>query len=239
MLITASSLGYEPSTLTVMGLIVQSGRLPDFAKSPAWRLFDTGFKRLLRTENSPDVFTVQGVLLQRQGQADNYVMSFFDKAIQSASIIPLSTADQPEPKNHGTPAVRKPRWTYETLCHLGRGNLLLKHNRTEKALAAFKIAALELGHPDGYVGLAKLLPQDAPERETHLLMAAQAGNFEACRLLALLMADRAADPALPRDERVRASKMAHEWAAIEPDAEMREQVGAQVTERLLSAASLG
>jgi hypothetical protein len=238
MLIAASSLGYAPSTLTVMGLVAQSGRQPDFAKSPAWRVFDTSFKRLLRTENNPDVFTLQGVLLHRQGQADNYVMSLFDKAIQAAASSPLSTPTQPEPKKQGNAAIRKPRWTYETLCHLERGHLLLKSNRTEEALAAFKIAALELDHPDGYVELVKLLPQDAPERETHLLMAAQAGNFEACRLLALHMADRAADPALPRDERVRSSKLAREWVGAEPDAAMREQLGAQVTEKL-SAASLG
>ena len=238
MLLTASNLGYVPSTLTTMGIGAQSNRLPNFSKSPAWRVFDTHFKRLLRTENNPDVFTLQGLLLQHQGQADSYVMSFFDKAIQAAGSTPLSTADQPTPVKQDTPAVRKPRWTYEKLCHLGRGRLLLKSSRTEEALAAFKIAALELDHPDGYVELVKLLPQDAPERETYLLMAAQANNFEACRLLALHMADRAADPALPRDERVRASKMAHEWAAVEPDAAVREQVGAQVAEKL-SAASLG
>ncbi|KAH6636230.1 hypothetical protein F5144DRAFT_171512 [Chaetomium tenue] len=238
MLIMASNLGYAPSTLTVVGMVAQTGRQPKNAKSTAWRAFDTNFKRLVRTGNSPDIFTLQGLLAKLQGDADNYVMSCLDKAIQAARSIPRSIADQPAPKNQDTPAGRKPRWTYEAFCHLGRGRILLKLNRTREALASFKIAALELDHPDGYAELAKLLPPDAPERETYLIMAAQAGNFEACRLLALLMADRAADPALPRGERAVASKMAHEWAAMEPDAELREQVGLQVTEKL-SAASLG
>ncbi|KAK3295639.1 uncharacterized protein B0H64DRAFT_395836 [Chaetomium fimeti] len=239
MLFVASNMGYIPSTITAMGIVTQSGKQPDFAKSKTWRALETNFKRLLRTENNPDVFTVQGLVLLHQGQPDSYVLSFFDKAIQAAGGTSPRTADQPGPGEQGIPAIRKPRWTYENFCHLERGRLLLKRNRTEEAVASFKTAALELDHPDGYVELAKLLPDDAPERETYLLMAAQTGNFEACRLLALYMADKAADPALPRDDRAHAGKMAREWAMIGPDPEKRGEVEAQVNEKLKGTTPLG
>ncbi|KAH6850027.1 hypothetical protein B0I37DRAFT_102747 [Chaetomium sp. MPI-CAGE-AT-0009] len=238
MLFTASNMGYKPSTITVMGILAQSNKQPDFANSKRWRAIDTNFKRLLRTENDPDVFTLQGLMLLRQGQADSYVLGLFDKAIKAAGSIPPSTADQPGLGKQGTPAVRKPRWTYEKFCHLAHGRLLLKHNRADEALASFKAAALELDHLEAYVELAKLLPRDAPERETYLLMAAQAGNFEACRLLALHTADKATDPALPPDDRARAGNMAREWAMIEPDVEKRKEVMAQVNEKLKSATEL-
>ncbi|KAK4043497.1 hypothetical protein C8A01DRAFT_12978 [Parachaetomium inaequale] len=240
MLYTASGLGYTSSTLTLMGIIAHSPKESRARTGPVFQAVESRFKRILQTEKNPDAFTLQGLTLLSDGQPDSYALRFFDKAVEAARSIPQpSTADQPGPSKQATPAARNPRWSYEGPCHQNRGLLLLKQNRTDEAAASFRIVAHELGLAGGYAELAKLLPRDAPERETYLLRAAQGGNFDACRLLALDLADRAADPALPRAERVHARDMAYEWARLEPDAGKREEVEARVSERTREVNSRG
>ncbi|KAL2171078.1 hypothetical protein VTG60DRAFT_3769 [Thermothelomyces hinnuleus] len=230
MLFTASSMGYTPSILTLMGILVRS---PEnvYAKarvSPSWRELDARFKRLLQTEKNPDAFTLQGLLLLREGKGDVFALRYFDRAVEAARDMP---GTQPGPAEQDAPTIREPRWTLEAFCHRNRGALLLKQNRREEAMAAFRILALELDLPDGYAELAKMLPPHEKERETYLLKAAQGGSFEACELLALHMADKAADSDLPHGDRAVAAGLAREWALIEPDDAKREQVLAQVAER--------
>ncbi|KAL2201009.1 hypothetical protein P885DRAFT_65310 [Corynascus similis CBS 632.67] len=231
MLYTASSMGYKPSILTMMGLIARSSEVQyDRAqKSPTWREVEARFKRLLLVEKDPDVFTLQGLFLLREGADDKFALRYFDRAVEAARNM---LGEEPEPiAGQKTPVVRKPRWTLENLCHKNRGAILLKQNRTDEARDAFRVLALELDFPDGYTELAKLLPHGAPKRETYLLKAAQAGNFEACRLLALDMADKAVEPDLPQADRVLAAGLAREWAMIEPDTAKREGLQAQVAEK--------
>jgi hypothetical protein len=236
MLYTASGLGYTPSTLTLMGIIGNSPEGSRARNGSVFQTIESRFKRILQTEKNPDAFTLQGLTLLREGQPDSYALRFFDKAIEAARIIPQPSPSsaQPEPtgkQENTTPTARQPRWSYEGPCHQNRGLLLLKQNRTDEAAAAFEIVAHELGLAGGYAELAKLLPRDAPERETYLLRAAQGGDFDACRLLALDLADKAADSALSRAERVHARDMAFEWARVEPDVEKRGEVEAKVAER--------
>jgi hypothetical protein len=202
-----------------------------FAKAKAgFRDAETHFKRLLQTENNPDVFTVQGLLLQREHPTGTYALRYFDKAIEAARALSPNTPDQPA---SGQPTPREPRWFYEPSCHHHRGLILLQQNRTNEALASFEIAALELDVIDSYVELAKLLPREVPERGTCLLKAAQAGNFEACWLYALHWADKAADPALSKKDRVHASNMAWEWARVQPEAGKRQELESRVGEKTL------
>ncbi len=232
MLMTASSLGYIPSTLSLMRILLGTSKQFFSRARPAFRDVEAQFRRLLQTGQSPDAFTLQGLLLQQEGRADTYVLSYFNKAIDTAARnTPPIAEDQPTPANKATSAARKPRWAYEGTCHQQRGLILLRQGRTEEALASFRIVALDLNLAQGYTELAKLLPRDAPARETYLLKAAQAGNSEACRMLALEFADRAADPALPKKDRILAGNMAHEWAQINPDATARGEVEALVAER--------
>ena len=232
MLLTASNLGYIPSTLSLMRMLTGVPKQVFSRVKPAFRDAEAQFRRLVQAEKSPDAFTLQGLLLQQEGRADTYALNYFDKAIETAARnTPPSAEDQPKPAKQATPGVRSPRWAYEGTCHQQRGFILLRKGRTKEAVASFRIVALELDLADGHAELAKLLPRDAPERETCLLKAAQAGNFDACRLLALDLADKAADPALPKADRIGAGNMAHEWAQIEPDPTKREELGAQVAER--------
>jgi tetratricopeptide (TPR) repeat protein len=216
MLLTASNLGYTPSTLSAKRLkLTSSKRETDY---PPSRRLDARFKQLLQIGSDPDVLTLQGFDWLRQGN-DGSALRYFDRAIAAAAAT-ASSVGTPQPakdqaqsgQQNDNPAVREPRWFYEALCHQNRGLLLLQQGRKEEAIAAFRIVALELDLREGYLELAKLLPRGTPERETYLLKTAQAGNFEACHLLALDLADRANEPGLSQAEREEAAYMAQEWA---------------------------
>ncbi|KAK4123078.1 hypothetical protein N657DRAFT_634288 [Parathielavia appendiculata] len=233
MLSTASSLGYTPSTLTLMSSLLDQPPESFLRFRQLLRDVESRFKRLLRTENNPDAFTLQGCLLLKDGGSALEALNYFNWAIKAAHRISPSTAvPARDPSNPTNSSSRQPRWTFEGSCHLNRGRILLEQGQADKALASFTVVALELDLADGYVELAKLLPRDTPERETYLLKAAQAGNFEACRLLALGLADKAFDASLPSVDRVRAIMMATEWAQVDPDSSQREGVVAQVEEKM-------
>ncbi|KAK3302422.1 uncharacterized protein B0T15DRAFT_514457 [Chaetomium strumarium] len=235
MLMTASSLGYTPATLSLIrSLLDASDEL--FPRLKA-NLGDAvvRFIQLVRTERSPDVLTLRGLWLLREGHSDAYALKYFDQALEAARRIPDGDADrqhtQQQQQQQRTASTRDPRWTFEGSCHLKRGLILARQGRTDEAIASFKVVALELDLADGYVELAKLLPPDAPERESYLLRAAQSGNSEACRLLALDMAEKAANPRLPWSDRSDAAGMAHEWSQVVVDPKGREELAAQVAEK--------
>ncbi|KAK4151258.1 hypothetical protein C8A00DRAFT_17329 [Chaetomidium leptoderma] len=230
MLLTASILGYAPSTLTLMSILVRLNKKDFLAMKPSFREAEAHFNRLVQAEN-PDALTLQGLVLLHGDRPTATALKYFDKAIKVARSIPPKAVSQPEPASQDSPAIREPRWSFEGSCHQKRGLILLEHNRTEEAIAAFKIAALELDLADGYAELVKLMPRDAPERETYLLKAAQGCNPEACQLLALEMADKASDPGLSMKDRVYAGRMAREWVQAHPDPGKREEVEAMVAEK--------
>lgn len=229
MLMTASTLKYSPSTLSLIRMLAgYEGER--FARNKAqFRDAITNFQNLLRTERTPDALTLQGLLLVREGR-DLDALRCFNQAIQASAKENGSASDKDQPTT--IPAIRKPKWTYEPTLHQNRGLILLRQGRTEEATASFKIAALELDMPEAYLSLAKLLPQRAPEKETYLLKAAQAGSFEACELLALGLLDKIAEPEIAEEDRVFAARMAGEWALLLPEEEKREKLKALLAERL-------
>ncbi len=234
MLITASSLGYTPATILVMSLLAHTPS-DDFRKArPTFRDTEARFTRVLQTEQNPDAFTVQGLILQKAGRPDAEALKYFDKAIAAAAAEAEAEPTQAGTTTPAATAVRSPRWAHEGLCHQQRGLILLRQNRPADALSSFEIVALELDLADGHVELAKLLPADVPQRETSLLKAAQAGSFEAAGLYAVLLADKAAaaDSGLAKSERDVLARMAWEWTQVDPDAAKRAEFEAQVAERV-------
>ncbi|GAB1320221.1 hypothetical protein MFIFM68171_10431 [Madurella fahalii] len=232
MLLTASNLGYAPSTLSLMRLVVEGPKYGTTTSSTLLRDVQARFKRLLQTSGDPDALTVQGLAFLRQGD-DAAALRYFDRAVAAGSKGNIQTAtDDPQSDMGDMASTRKSRWWYESICQEKRGLILLRQGRREEAAAAFRIAALELGLREGYLELGKLLPQGTPERETYLLMAAQAGNFEACQCLALDAADKATEPGLPQAEREDAANMAYEWAWLEPDADKRGKLVSLIVDKL-------
>ena len=230
MLLTASSLGYTPSTVTLVSILSRSvgrKRLANSSFSDALTRFD----RVLRTEKNPDALTLQGLLCLQEGQTATTALRWFDKAIHAARSLPPSGAyGGPEPGTRKDPTARKPRWSLERDCYQKHGEIMLQQNRKAEAMASFKIAALELNHADGYAELAKLTPQDEPGRSVYLMKAAQGGNFEACGIVALFFANLAAQPARRRSHRRVLRSLAYEWASIDPDFKKRDELQAQVAE---------
>lgn len=238
MLVTASELGYTPSTLMLMSVFLPLGKdkvaSSAFSKATAAR-----FDRLLQTEKNPDAFTLQGLLLLQDGHSTS-ALRYFDKAIDAArSLPPSATGDKPGLGGRGGTEFREPRWFFERACHQKRGEILLRQNRTGEALDSFRIAALELDLADGYAELAKLMPA-APKQMTYMMKAAQGGNFDACGLLALRYADLAnanfsrlpaITPLRALRTRVNFRDMAYEWAAVDPDFKKRDELQAQVVEK--------
>jgi hypothetical protein len=230
MLLTASSLGYTPSTVTLVSTLSRSEGRKRLANS-SFKAVLTRFDQVLRTEKNPDAFTLQARLCLQEGQSATTALRYFDKAIDAARSLPPGGAyGGPEPGTRRDLTARKPRWSLERDCYQKRGEILLQQNRKAEAIASFKIAALELNHADGYAELAKLMPQDEPKRRAYLIKAAQAGNFEACGLVALLFANLAAEPARPRGHRIALRSLAYEWASIDPDFKKRDELQAQVME---------
>ncbi|KAK4099064.1 hypothetical protein N658DRAFT_517665 [Parathielavia hyrcaniae] len=236
MLMTASSLGYTPSTLSLMNTLL-SQRPSSFSKTRArLRDVESRFKRLLRTENNPDAMTLQGRLILKEGGSSLEALNYFNRAIEAgrpkSSNPSSSSSNEPSPSS-SSPRPRPPRWTFEGSCYLNRGSILLQQRKPDQAAAAFRVAALELGLAEGYVQLAKLLPP-AEERETYLMSAAQAGHVEACRLLALDLARRASDASFPGGDgdRAYAVSMAREWVQIDPDVGQEDGVVAELEERV-------
>ncbi|KAL2260702.1 hypothetical protein VTK26DRAFT_5218 [Humicola hyalothermophila] len=217
MFMTASSLKYAPSTLTLMRMLTGYKR-SEFAKHrPKFRDAEMHFRSLLQTDKSPDVLTLQGFLLlceNREAQA----LKYFDLALQT------SNSNLSEEEIRRKIVRRKPRWTYEASCHLKRGAILSNLGRKEEAAASFRIAAYELDVPEAFVQLARLLPKNAPETEICLAKAAQAGDHEACEILALHAINKAADSRLSRADRGFNAKMAREWALLVPDPAKREDL---------------
>ncbi|KAK3990220.1 hypothetical protein QBC44DRAFT_239723 [Cladorrhinum sp. PSN332] len=199
MMATASSLSYQPSTLTLMRLFLilnqqRKVRNPRFAKIALST--EAQFKQLARTETNPDILTIQGLLAKRDGR-DDAALRFFTEAINMGErnagnpprptgflmdlVSPDRLSDDSERDN---PRLREPRWHFEVVCRQMRALLLLKKGDDAAALESFVINAVELDSPDAYVGLAKLDPLKSAEANRFwLTKAAQTGHPEATRLL--------------------------------------------------------
>ncbi|KAL2017673.1 hypothetical protein VTK56DRAFT_1833 [Thermocarpiscus australiensis] len=230
MLLTASALGYTPSTLSLIRILADVDKDSAIRGKRVFGDAEARFKRLLQIERTPDVLTLQGLLLRREGQ-DTFALKYFDQAIEAARSSIHSAGAHPQTSNRqDAPAEREPRWSYEGSCHHNRGLILLKQGRREQAAEAFKIVALELDLAMGYLELAKLLPETAPERETYLLKAVQAGQFEACPYLVQDAVARAKEPGLGQADRKDAANMALEWARLDPEPERRGKLMSLVLE---------
>ncbi|KAK4165364.1 hypothetical protein QBC43DRAFT_315805 [Cladorrhinum sp. PSN259] len=214
MMATASSLSYQPSTMSLMRLFLYMGRPDKMLNQSILKLIssvEAQFKQLARTEKSPDILTLQGLLAQREGK-DDAALKFFNEAIdlgqQNAGnppqhdirtmldVISRHVSNDTKCENH---LIRQPRWTFEGVCWQRRGVILLKKGLKDEACRSFLINAAELDLPSGFAELGKLCTNDSGFFEKILVMekqamlltrqfwltkAAQAGDREAGRLLA-------------------------------------------------------
>ncbi|KAH6624564.1 hypothetical protein B0J18DRAFT_490543 [Chaetomium sp. MPI-SDFR-AT-0129] len=222
MLQTASTLNFTPSTLSLVRAFEMSPASARSKSDAYLTAVDQRFRRLLQTSPSPDVYTLQGLVLFNRGYPDAQALRFFDLALREATEHP--PPPPPPLIVPGTGAAsgsevrrRSPRWTYEAICHRHRATLLFRRKERvaearAEAFASLEVLAFELGDPKGYTQLAKrLLPAftageggkssggvrsergyTLADCEEFLTRAAQSGDWEACELLAMVLVMRVA-----------------------------------------------
>lgn len=230
MLGTASDLGFAPSTLLLIRLMRQSEDSAKLTKSPLFTSAMARFRDIVRQKQDPDALTLQGLILaDRDDNAK--ALECFDQAVQAGS----RTSDLAVPEEASLGADQEPaadaehssselnvrpfRWSWEASCHIGRAKILLQRGRRKEAVNALRIAAMELDNPQGYVELAKLLPEDAPERDRYLRLAAVSGHTEACQLLGESEVEMATRPGQSKGDAREHSLWASEWFSLAGDSE--------------------
>lgn len=230
MLKTASSLGFDPSALTLVRVM---SSLPKEAaerasKSAIFIGANARFQDLVRQGRDPDALTLYGIILAGKGKDQQALAAFrnADKAVAVAAVGrtvkahgsaslsgALAPLEKAEAKDSGTvPQARERRWDWELSSVLGQARIYLKRNKLAEAEKLFRVAALELDNPEGYFRLAQLMqPRDSPEREMYLVKAAISGWSEACRELGELEQLKSQKEGLGKGQVAEHEKMAGEW----------------------------
>ncbi|KAK4661804.1 uncharacterized protein QC763_707835 [Podospora pseudopauciseta] len=190
MLSTASSLGYHPSTISVMFFLSQISDFFDARLKPPFRDISARFRLLSRTSRDPDILTVQGLLALREDDQDA-ALRFFEQAIIAAEkgtgiLPPLVPGDFVSDGDTKEVPGRPLRFSYEKSCYYNLGRLYKRKGQTAKARDAFVIAAADLRHIPALVDHARMveLGQTAEEnkyREVLLVSGAKMGNVKAFR----------------------------------------------------------
>lgn len=230
MLRSASELGYDPSTLTLVR-IFSSVPAAMQKKATSSKMFidaDARFQKLLKKGTDPDALTLQGMILAKRASQsqDRLALDSFRRAEKAweakaqssapsaVSSTPSSSTEQvADPDYVSLPAPREPRWDWEVTWALEQAKILQKQNRTEEARELYRVAALELDNPQGFWNLSRLMdgPRDSPERRTYLLKAAISGVQEACRELGALEEAAAERGDLAERDRADRKMMSQEW----------------------------
>lgn len=230
MLRSASELGYDPSTLTLVRIFssVPAAMQKKAAASKMFTDADARFQRLLKNGTDPDALTLQGMILAKQGTQghDRLALDSFRRAEKAWETKAQPSASQrasgsqsfsvekaADPDYVSLPEPREPRWEWEVTWALEQAKILQKQKRTEEARDLYRVAALELDNPQGFWNLSCLMggPQDSPERRTYLLKAAISGVQEACRELGVLEKMAAEREGLTDKDKADREMMSQEW----------------------------
>lgn len=230
MLRSASELGYNPSTLTLVRIFssVPAAMQKKAAASKMFTDADARFQRLLKKGTDPDAFTLQGMILAKQGtpSQDRLALDSFRRAekawdVNAQSSEPpqasgsrsFSVEKTADPDYVSLPEPRESRWEWEVTWALEQAKILQKQNRTAEARDLYRVAALELDNPQGFWNLSCLMdgPRDSPERRTYLLKAAISGVQEACRELGVLEKMAAEREGLADKDKKDREMMSQEW----------------------------
>lgn len=223
LLTTASDLGYSPASISTVRLFLLG--LKDGVLNPRFKSKTARFMERLNAlakSGDPDALTVQGLICLQLKDVDG-ALKRFNLAIKSGEscsdvYVPAMTRQEiqivQDVKAQGPGGQRRPKWAAESECYCGRGAAFLLRGDKKAAEASFRIAALELGSPQAYLELGKLVPPDSPERDGFLQMAAVSGEVEACAQLAASYRDKLANDKWDRKEREDLERWAAEWLKL-------------------------
>lgn len=230
MLRSASELGYNPSTLTLVRIFTSMPPAMQ-KKAASSKMFTDAnyhFQKLVQKGTDPNALTLEGTNLAKKGtQAhDRQALDSFRKAEKAweAKAEPtapsqanngpsLNVQEGADPDYVSLPEPREPRWDWEITWALEQAKILQKQKRTKEAMDMYRVAALELDNPLGFWNLSRLMdgPKDSPERRTYLLKAAISGVQEACREMGELEKMTAGREGLADKDRADREMMSQEW----------------------------
>lgn len=235
MLRTASELGHDPSTLTLVRLLWQLTVQGNQTKSAGiqgstmYRTAKARFDILLRDSQNPDALSLQGLMLAKQGDHDGALHHFrlASKVCASSqgagASEPLSASSPPlqlEKSKDGDllvlPEPREPRWEWEISCTLGEADILKARGHRKQAKRLYRVAALELDDRRAFWELANLTegPRDSPERRTYLTKAAISGAVDACQELGAVEEMRAQETGITEREKEFRLLLSKEWLRL-------------------------
>ncbi|KAK4173485.1 hypothetical protein QBC36DRAFT_335773 [Triangularia setosa] len=190
MLATASAMGYNPSTVSLIKLLTRIDKYFEARLQQPFRDVEARFKLLAKTTRDPDILTIQGLMALREKNEDA-ALRFFQQAITAADLgsgimPPLLPGDT---HLYGSPdlvAGRPLRFSYEKSCYYKLGQLLKKKGQLDEARKAFQVAAKDLRHVPALVEHARMVPlgqtaENNKYRERVLASACTVLNVEALR----------------------------------------------------------
>ncbi|CAN8097026.1 unnamed protein product [Discula destructiva] len=194
--------GTDPNAFTLQGIIY--AKTGDDAKAMAMFIQATkAWQKAGRGEKAPN-----GRIKNKSNGEDTQ---------KPAATADGDTIDGPSDaasnREFALPPPREPRWEWEISSVLEQAKIFAKDPRTAaKAEKMFRVAALELDNPHGFLMLAKLMggPRDTPERRTYMLKAAISGEAEACREMGMLEKLAAAKTTNAK-ERAEHATLSKEW----------------------------
>lgn len=227
---SASELGYAPSTVTLVRFLHAMRRRPGYDKiqqSILFRSAHASFDRVLKTREDPNAFSLQGSIRLEEGHGD-HALRFFREAkkvwaerpdTKSAPPLPTTAVPQVQVSTDGEvvfPTPRAPKWEWEVVSVLGEADIHKVRGQLQKARNLYRVAALELDHPRGFLELARLTngPRDAVLRRAYLLKAAVSGSVEACRELGGVEETRAQEKGITEREKETRLLMSKEWIRL-------------------------
>lgn len=200
--------GTDPDALTLQG-IIHAKAVDKGSQLKALAAFDQATKAWQRRQR-------ENGTLGEETEADvpgkgTQVLAATSKCATSSDAAGDTASTN---RHYALPPPREPRWDWEVSCILGQANILVKDRDTaEEALKLFRVAALELDNPLGFLMLAKLMggPRDSPKRRVYLLKAAISGETDACREIGELEALAAANQDISQNERAEHDMLSKEW----------------------------
>lgn len=198
--------GRDPNALTLQG-IIHAKSVERGSDLKALAVFDRATKAWKRSQRGKES-------VGDESETDAGGKGTQVPAATSKRGTSSEATDSTASRDFALPSPREPRWDWEVSCVLGQAYILAKNPDTVKeAIKLFKVAALELDNPHGFIMLAKLMggPRDSPERRTYLLKAAVSGDTEACREMGELETLAAARNDLSQNDRAELERLSKEW----------------------------
>ncbi|KAI0431491.1 hypothetical protein F5Y09DRAFT_354907 [Xylaria sp. FL1042] len=238
-LYTLSSLGYTPSTLTMVRFALERNLIGSPQFEPAIEKLKRIVDRIGDSHRSSksaqksricdfaaDACTLRALIYEKENtpNGDTNALRWFRRAYElgqrtsSATDQVPSATDQVPSAADQVPTPFNPHWQWKKSFALGAGRIRMKQGDLNRARDMYAIASSELDDAEGYMAMADVLEKlgeaDTEKYVEYLQKAAISGNLEAVRKMGEREKARATERGLSEWERRKRRVVAKEWMAI-------------------------